>query len=132
MIVIEKGLSNCVMYYWYNHIDEPRWYTKKEILGIKEDLDKKYVWHFVKFWGIIFAMVLMAAAFACFCFYVYETQPMESYHYICGLAKLPLIVLFPCAFAILPHLDRELIAKRESFYETFGKALKEENEKKAG
>ena len=37
MITVEHGLSRCVLYYWYNHIDEPSYYTKDGILNIRNE-----------------------------------------------------------------------------------------------
>jgi len=126
MITCEKGLSRYIMYYWYNHIDEPRWYTKDEILNIKEKIDKKYKRHLIKFWSLLLAFLSLIIGFCCFCIILSGKVSEGNYFYICGLVRLPFIIIVPCFTILFPHLDETFLYKRKDFYKTFGTYFKDE------
>ena len=125
MLKVIKGLSDNVLYRWYDKNEELRWYTKKGILKIKDKLDKSYKWHLIKFWGIISFISIITIAFCWFCFYLYKRVPEDEYFYICGLVRLPFIIIFPCATSLLPHMDEKLLYNRKKFYKTYGEYFTE-------
>lgn len=128
MIKITKGLSDYVLYQWYSGEDNaPIWHTKSDILRYKEKFDKALFWHRIKFWSIIFSIIICAAIYAAICFYIHDIVPSESYIADCTLVRLPLMFYIPIACSvILPNLDRKLLYRRRSFYETFGSYFKED------
>jgi uncharacterized membrane protein len=120
MITVNHGLSRCVLYYWYNHIDEPSYYTKDGILNLKRKFDKGYKWHFIKLWGFIFLFSLSVIGYILFCFYAYNHFPKDDYINICTIARLPFIIVIPFAVVFIPYMDEKLLNRRKSFYDTFG------------
>lgn len=128
MITINKGLSNNVLYWWYSGKDNaPLWHTKTDILRYKKKFDKALLIHRIKFWSIISSFIILAIVYGAICFYIHGIVPEEEYISTCTLIRFPLIFYIPIMCSgVLPNLDREVLYRRKSFYETFGKYFKEE------
>ena len=128
MITIDKGLSNYVLYMWYSGEDNaPVYHTKTDILRYKKKFDKALLIHRIKFWSIITSLVICAIVYAAICLYIHGIVPKEEYISTCTLIRLPLMIYIPImCTGVLPNLDRKVLYRRKSFYETFGDYFKEE------
>lgn len=128
MITVNKGLSNNVLYMWYSgETTAPIYHTKTDILRYKKKFDKALLIHRIKFWSIIASFVICAVVYAAICFYIHGIVPEEEYISTCTLIRMPLIFYIPIMCSgVLPNLDREVLYRRKSFYETFGEYFKEE------
>lgn len=118
MLKLETGLSNNVLYYWFDEEGNAEWITASAVRKEKEKLDKIFkslrIKKVLKIAIPAFILTTATLFFIWFCFYAHSVFDKDTYFNITNIVKIPIMFAFPIAIPIMrmPLKNEEFITYR--------------------
>lgn len=118
MIKLETGLSDIILYYFFDEKGNPEWITASAVRKEKEKLDKAFkslrIKKVLKTVIPVFILTTVTLFFIWFCFYANNVFDKDTYSIITNIVKLPIMLAFPIAIIIMimPLKNEDFITYR--------------------